>query len=113
MIKTPLQQTRVGQQRPTMRHLKLKCQDTRQKSTHSFIYQPHLAMFRKAIIKVTKMNTDDKQFLHEPRTRKNFMILVSQKRLEKTEPLCILRFRQGFQFLLQVLNDKTLAETKL
>jgi len=59
----------------------------RQESTHSFIHQPHLAMFRKVFIKVTKMNTNDKQFLHEPRTRKYFMILVSQKRLKQQATL--------------------------
>lgn len=53
------------------------------KSTQSFIYQPYSAMFRKAIIKVTKMSTNDKQPSHEPRTKKDFMILVSQKRLKK------------------------------
>ena len=71
MIKAPLQKTSVEQQWSTMRHLKLKCQETGKKSTQSFIYQPHSAMFRKAIIKVTKMSTKD------------FMILVSQKRLKK------------------------------
>lgn len=83
MIKAPLQKTSVEQQWSTMRHLKLKCQETGKKSTQSFIYQPHSAMFRKAIIKVTKMNTNDKQPSHEPRTKKDFMILVSQKRLKK------------------------------
>lgn len=44
------------------------------KSTHSFISQPHEAIFRKAIIEVAKMNTNGKQFLHEARRRKYFMV---------------------------------------
>lgn len=68
MIKTPIQQTC----RTTMRHLKLKCQEMRQKlQTLSYI---NLAWFSKAIIKVAKMNTNDKQFVHEPRTRNHSLI---------------------------------------
>lgn len=75
------------------------------KSTQSFIYQPYSAMFRKAIIKVTKISTNDKQPLHEPRTKKHekgFYDFSFPKTFEKTEPHYIP------SFLLQVLNAKLL-----
>jgi len=62
-------------------------------------------MSREAFIKLAKMNKNDKHFLHEPRTRTDFMILVSPKRLKLKATL--------YPAFSPVLNAKILAKTKL
>ena len=80
---------------------------TKKVHSPSSVYLPHLAMFRKANIKVTKMNTNDKLFFARAKNEKGFYDFSFQNTFEKTEPLHI------SSFLLQVLYAKLLAKTKL
>ena len=85
MIKTPLQQTTVGQQWSTMGHLKLKRQETRPKKytvLHQYIYLTWQCS-EKQTLKSPKWTLMINYFLHERKTRKDFMILVFKTRLKK------------------------------